>query len=107
MGRETLHQIKKAWRMATRVSDHVRTPGATVQCCPRKEGEADGRLGDDRDQLLLRFPRHARRVLLHAGKLIDPRISDGDTILPVSVAPPSAIMRIRRSELSVDSEKVK
>ena len=60
------------------------------KCCPRKEGEADGRL-DERDQLLLRFPRHARCVWFHAGKLIDPRISDGDTILQVSVAPPSAI----------------
>jgi hypothetical protein len=50
--------------------------------------EAYDRLGMMiRDQLLLRFPRHVRRVLLHSGKLIDPRISDGDTILPV--APPS------------------
>ena len=42
-------------------------------------------------QSSFRFTRHVRRVLLHAGKLIVPTISDGDTILPERVAPSSAI----------------
>src|SRR5215208_2807479 len=42
-------------------------------------------------QLLLRFTRHVRHVLLHAGKLMVPTISDADTIFPERVAPSSAI----------------
>jgi hypothetical protein len=42
-------------------------------------------------QSFLRFTRHVRRVLLHAGKLMVPTISDADTIFPERVAEDPAL----------------